>query len=315
MTGRLLLKGKTGGELPVSRDHIGISYSGGGPLVVLELGVAQAFVQRGIIPAVVTGVSAGSLAGAAHALDPVGGRGIRMGMDILAEMSSAKFGLTAHQVLERLISHGMRPPSLGDNAPLKPSIDAHVERVFGLGDVRLSHFSPPDRPRLMVAATDRRAGKSVWFPDDTLLTEALLASTAIPAIFPWREATLDGIAHVLVDGGVVNNQPLSNLVLAGCGTIYAASVGWPPGQLPAPTNAFDNVLPCLGMMMHQCMRLEAEYVRAKLGDRGDLHEIRPHLRSALHGYDFTRDQIEEIVGQACADTLDWLDRGAPDEDD
>jgi predicted acylesterase/phospholipase RssA len=120
--------------------------------------------------------------------------------------------------------------------------------------------------------------------------------------------------YVLVDGGVVNNQPLSNLVLQGCGTIYACTVGWPPGALPPPTNAFNNALPCLGLMMHQAMRLEAEYVRCKLGDQGEVHEIRPQMAMPLHGFDFSRAEIEDTVEMACAYTTDWLDRGAPDEE-
>ena len=33
----IVLQGKDASQLPISRDKIGISYSGGGPLVVLEL--------------------------------------------------------------------------------------------------------------------------------------------------------------------------------------------------------------------------------------------------------------------------------------
>lgn len=314
MSIRIVLKGMEPEELPVSREKIGISYSGGGPLVVLELGVARAFVRRGIIPSVVTGVSAGALAGAAHALDPYEGRGIDMGMEILGEMSTHRFGLTVMQMVERLITEGMHLRSFGDNSPLKGAIDAQLERIFGLRNVRLNHFRAPDRPKLMVAATDREVGRSLWFTEETLLTDALLASSAIPGVFPWREIQVEGLSRVLVDGGVVSNQPLSNLVLEGCGTIYACSVGWPPGALPRPTNAFNNALPCLGLMLHQCMRLEAEYVRTKLGDRGDLHELRPHQALPLKGYDFSRAQIEDTVEMACAHTLEWLDGGCPDEE-
>jgi NTE family protein len=311
----IVLQGKDASQLPISRDKIGISYSGGGPLVVLELGVARAFVQRGIIPSVITGVSAGGLAGAAHALDPHTGRGVDMGMEILAEMSSARFGLTFPQILERFLAEDADLRSLGDNSPLEGAISGRLQQTFGLTDVRLSYFAPPDRPKLLVGATDREVGRAMWFPDSALLTDALVASSAIPAIFPWRETSIDGVRRILVDGGVVNNQPLSNLVLQGCGTIYSCSVGWPPGPLPPPTNAFDNALPCLGVMLHACMRLEAEYVRCKLGDRGDIHEIRPHLGAPLHGYDFSRQQIEDTVATACSYTLDWLDRGAPSEGD
>lgn len=44
----------------VDRDRVGISYSGGGPLVLVELGCVRAFVECGIRPAAIVGVSAGA---------------------------------------------------------------------------------------------------------------------------------------------------------------------------------------------------------------------------------------------------------------
>ena len=49
---------------------VGIAYSGGGDRVVIELGIVQAFIELGIVPDLIAGVSAGGFAGAFHALDP-----------------------------------------------------------------------------------------------------------------------------------------------------------------------------------------------------------------------------------------------------
>ena len=87
----------------VDPSRIGISYSGGGPLVIIELGVARAFVKKGIVPAVITGASAGALAGTAHALDPLEGRGIQLAAEICGRFSNSTLGLDAFHIALRVI--------------------------------------------------------------------------------------------------------------------------------------------------------------------------------------------------------------------
>nr|MDQ6901267.1 hypothetical protein [Candidatus Dormibacteraeota bacterium] len=100
-----------------SERHIGISYSGSGSLLVVELGVARAFIRRGIIPARIAGVSSGAITAVAHALDPVQGRGLEAAARLLGGISNRTFGLTWWQVALRL-AFGPRT-SLGDNQPIK----------------------------------------------------------------------------------------------------------------------------------------------------------------------------------------------------
>src|SRR5881398_1921251 len=80
-------------------DRVGISYSGGGALLLVELGIAQAFVELKIVPAAIAGVSAGAIAGAAHALDPVNGAGIKAAAEALLTLSDMKLGLTRGQMV------------------------------------------------------------------------------------------------------------------------------------------------------------------------------------------------------------------------
>ena len=54
MSPELLLDGR---HLVVDRGKVGISYVGAGALLVVELGVVKAFIQRGIVPNVIAGVS------------------------------------------------------------------------------------------------------------------------------------------------------------------------------------------------------------------------------------------------------------------
>src|ERR1043166_637913 len=99
--------------------QIGISYSGGGPLLAIELGIGRAFVQFGIVPAVITGASAGGIAAAAHALDPVNGKGIDLAVAELGRMTNATLKLDAGDFVLRVIREGTHLKGIGDNGDRK----------------------------------------------------------------------------------------------------------------------------------------------------------------------------------------------------
>lgn len=293
-------------EFDVDKDRIGVSYSGGGPLVLVELGCAKAFIECGIRPAAISGVSAGALAGAAHALDPEGGRGVELACELLADIHRETLAFGWKPIVWRLLRMRTKFASLGDNAPIGPRIRDGLRRRFGLEDVTLGTFPQRGLPRLMIAATDRLVGASYWFPDDAPLDDALIASSAIPAVFPWVTLHRDGQQRVLVDGGVVNNQPISELVLRErCGTLFVCAVG-PAGPAPMPTNAVNNALPCVDLMMHQAMKLEEQLVKCRLGDRGVVHHIHPEVTVEVQNYEFSAPVIQAVVEESRTLTREWL---------
>src|SRR5258708_22910194 len=85
---------------------VGISYSGGGLLLVVELGSARAFVQYGIKPAVICGASAGAFADAAHALDMDAGKGIDQAVTEIGHLTNASLKLDAGDFALRLLREG-----------------------------------------------------------------------------------------------------------------------------------------------------------------------------------------------------------------
>jgi len=303
MTEPILLKD---GTPRVDPEAVGISYSGGGPLVLVELGIAKAFVRKGIVPAVITGCSAGAIAGAAHALDPIGGKGIDMAAEQLSTVSNGFLGLDAWHVIPRVLRYRFRTPSLGDNAAIGPLIRDGITKSLGLKDVRIGMFAPPELPKLLIVATNVEDGTSYWFPDEATLEDALIASSAIPGVFPWRTPTHDGQLRTRVDGGVVTNQPLSILVEHGCGTLFACAVG---GKAPfaLPKNALDNALQAVSLLIHQVTKLEEDYVRTKLGNHGRVHHIHPEVQFPIHQFEFTPRLVQQILDDACQRTIDWLE--------
>jgi NTE family protein len=290
----------------VDRNMIGISYSGGGALVVIEIGIASAFIKKGIIPAVITGASAGALAGTAHALDPVGGKGIQLAIDILSDFSNSTLGLTPLQIIGRVITEREKIKSLGDNGSIGKLISDKIQSDFGLHNVTIGFFKPPEHPRLFIATTDAQTREGVWMTDEIGIEDAVIASSAIPGVFPWKKMTVAGQERFLVDGGVVMNQPLTVLVEQGCGTIYACAVG-STDPLAPPQNALDNALRAVNLAMHQSIKLEETLVQLKLNGQGVVNHIHPPITSVSgDNFDFTPQLVRDVVAEAESKTLDWL---------
>ena len=283
----------------VDRKRIGISYSGGGSRVVLELGAAQGFINRGVVPDVIAGVSAGAITAMVHAIDPIRGRGLRLAAEMIpSRISSKALGLSLESAVQGVLQHRSKLQSLGDNAILKEV----MREFFGaaIGDERptLAYFSPPDHPRLLIAASDWISEDAFWFGPETPVEDALIASSAIPGVFPWRHHDSSAGHAVLIDGGVISNQPLSRLVLDGCGTIFACGFSTPAKVAPEPHNGLHNVLDAVQMLMHQCSHLEEDYVRLRLGGSGEIHRL--HIDSDLHSghYDFPPDVVARLMADA-----------------
>jgi NTE family protein len=282
---------------------IGISYAGAGSYFVIELGMARAFVQKGIRPAFITGVSSGALAATAHALDPASGKGIEVAAELTATVSNRTLGLGVDQVLVRLALQRTHLKSLGDITPLRGLVRQAYTRL-GFESVTIGTFQPPDRPRVLIGATDRVEGTSVWFPPETPIEDALVASAAIPGIFQWIDETVAGQQRTLVDGGVITNQPISQLALNGCGTIFACAAGYAGGTLPPPTNALNNALGSVLLMMHQASKLEEDYVRIKTG--ANVLHVHPVVDFPVHQFDFTPEVVHQVMDAATQKTVEWL---------
>jgi NTE family protein len=290
--------------------QIGISYSGGGPLVVVELGIARAFVQQGIKPAVITGASAGAIAGAAHALDITNGKGIDLALGELERMSNATLRLDAGDFALRLLHEGAHLKGVGDNQPLADMASRVVAGVLGSSNVTLGAFGQPlggvPSPQLQIVATDLVTEAAYWFPPAATLQEALVASSAIPGIFPWQVNTgPDGTQRFLVDGGVVENQPLQLLADVGCGTIYACVVGGVhnPNE---PSNLVDNVLRSVNIAIHESSKIEEDFLRHTLPSNCRVIHIHPPITTPLPDFNFTPGLVQQVADQATQLTVAWL---------
>jgi predicted acylesterase/phospholipase RssA len=292
--------------LTLDRNRIGISYSGGGALLLIELGIAQAFIEMGVQPYAIAGVSAGAIAGTAHAIDPVKGRGILAAAKGLEQVSDRSLGLTLEQMALKAVWERSHLAALGSNESIQNLLDGAFREIAGQPRLTFDYFGRDGRPKLLVGATDRLAAERVEFAGDTDVGDGLVASSAIPGVFPAKQVECAGQSLLLVDGGVVGSQPLSTLALLGCGTIFACAVGYGGERLQAPANLIDNWQQSLSITLHEAARLEEEYVQSEMGDQGVIYHIHPEVAFPVKGFNFTADVIASVMREANDKTKQWI---------
>jgi NTE family protein len=181
--------------------------SGGGLKGLAHIGVLRALEERGLVPSLVVGSSIGSLIGAAWA----SGVPLRQ----MEERARAVRRRDIFQVASTDVAlRRLMAPALYRREPLEFLVRSLV------GDVTFR-----DLPRrLLVNTVDLHSGIQVlWgLPGllDTQVADAVVASCALPGIFPPR--ILNGRAYV--DGAVVENLPVRLAAALGTGPILAVNV-------------------------------------------------------------------------------------------
>jgi len=179
-------------------------------------------VERGIRADRVFGSSVGAVNGAAYCADP--------NTEGMERLEHTRLNLRADDVFPQGRVHGpwmffQQRPSIHPNTGLREVIEKGV--LFD----RIEDAVIP----LEVIATSLRDGREHWFSEGPVV-DAVLASAAIPGIFP-PIAVGD---ELLVDGGVVNNVPISRALAAGATTIYVLlcePLHYNPGTSKRPLEA------------------------------------------------------------------------------
>ncbi|HEX9695444.1 MAG TPA: patatin-like phospholipase family protein [Actinomycetota bacterium] len=182
--------------------------SGGGVLGAVQVGQLRALIEAGITPDVVVGASVGSINGAMVAADysPEG----------LTKLTEIWTSLRAEDIfpgsrVARVWNIVARGDHIHPNDGIRRLIDMLPEHTF-------ESLSLP----LHVCAAGLANGEERWF-DSGPLARAILASTALPGVYP--PVSIDG--NLYVDGGVVNNIPISRAAELGAKRIYVLTCGTP----------------------------------------------------------------------------------------
>lgn len=196
---------------------------GGGRWGAVEVGMLSALAEAGITPDLILGTSIGALNGSVIA-DTPGLEGVRRLTDLWESIAGADlfrggFG--------RIRNITMMRPALHDTSEMR----ALVSGVHG--DRRFEDLTVPFQ---CVAASIERAAEH-WFTEGPLV-DALLASAAIPALFPPVRI---GDEH-FYDGGLVDSVPLSRALQLGAEVVYVLQVGRIEAPLRPPQRLYEAAL-------------------------------------------------------------------------
>jgi NTE family protein len=211
--------------------------SGGGSLGAVQVGMLRALTEAGIRPDLLIGTSVGAVNAAFMA-----GRPDQQGANELAEIWR---GLTRQQIFPLSpwsSARGLlgRSNHMISNAGLRQVLEKHLPYQ------RLDDAAVP----VHVITTELKTGRAVLMSSGPAVS-ALLASTAIPGIFP--PVTIG--RRDFIDGGVANHTPIAGAIELGATTIFVLPVGYPWLQ-QEPTNALGMALHALARFVEQ--KLDAE---------------------------------------------------------
>lgn len=197
---------------------------GGGRWGAVEVGMLRALVEAGIRPDLIVGTSIGAFNGAAFAADPT-----QTGIETLNRLWAdvAASDLLGANLVDRVRSVARLRVAIQDPQPLRDMLEHTMSaRTF---DELAVDFQ-------CVAASIERAAEH-WFTEGDLI-DALLASAAVPTLFPPIE--IDG--EHFYDGGLVNSVPVDRAVELGATEIYVLQVGRLEQPLRAPTKFYEPAL-------------------------------------------------------------------------
>lgn len=271
-------------------QRVAFVLSGGAAKGALQVGMLRALLERRIKPDLVIGCSVGALNGAMIAVDPslaTVGRLQDIWLD-LDEDDVFRGGFLPSTVLLARKGSGMHSID-----GLRAVVDA------SLAVERFADLAVP----FQCVATDIEDAAPHWFSDGPLL-DAVLASAAIPVVFPPME--VGGRSYM--DGGVVDDVPIGRAVELGATHIYVLQVGNFERPRVEPRRPFDMALQAFWISrrnrFHRDLATVPAEVTVTVLPTGEAPTVRFH--------DLTHSaQLMDLAYRASADELDRLAGNPP----
>jgi NTE family protein len=223
--------------------------SGGASLGALQAGMLRALYERGIFPDMIVATSAGALNGGFIASRP---RTLATIDDLDEVWRSLRrehiFPISVRTVIAGLASHR-----------------DHLVPDRGVRDLVRRHLQVDDLAEMEVPlhliAFDLLTGDEVRLSTGPAL-EAILASSAIPSVLPpvWIRGAL------LVDGGVVDNTPISHAAALGAERVFVLSTDDPSlrGLPQPPHGALDAAVHAFRLLANARLIADLERYRSEL---------------------------------------------------
>jgi NTE family protein len=259
--------------------------AGGGSLGAVEVGMLQTLVERGIAPDLVVGASVGAINGAFFA-----GRPDRAGVESLAAIWR---GLRRGDVFPLglmggfLAFIGKRPHLIAPDR-LRALLGRHLPVA------RLEEAKVPCH----VVATDVLSGEEVCLSSGVAV-ESVLASTAIPAIFPPVRIA----DRQLSDGALASNTPLSAALGLGAERLIVLPTGFSCTLRHPPRSALGMALHAVNLMTTRQLVVDID----RFCNTAEIVVVPPLCPLNVSSSDFTHSG--QLIDRAAKSTRRWLDEG------
>jgi NTE family protein len=265
-------------------DRLAFVLAGGGSLGAVQAGMLAELAANDVRPDFVVGVSAGALNGAFYAHDPSAAVIERMSALWTRTRTRDVIGVSFATLLGLL---GLRQ---------------HLAHANGLrrllaGELPYRQIEATRVP-LHIVAADLHTGDEVLLARGDVI-DAVLASTAIPGVFP--PVSIAG--RPLVDGVVAAGTPIATAVRLGATRVIVLPAGFTCAASALPRHP-------IGRAMHAVTLLGVRQLRhdfAVYATRARLHLVPPLCPLTQSSYDYSNGAA--LIAQARQSTRAWLDGG------
>jgi NTE family protein len=272
------------------RSDVGLGLSafvlaGGGSLGAVEVGMLRALVEIGERPDLVVGASVGAINGFHFACAPDADGVDRLQRVWLGIRRADVFPIGAARGMLALLGRG---DSLVSPRGLEKLLAENLPRA------KLESGAVP----MHVVATDLRSGSAVVLSRGSAV-DALLASAAIPAVFP--SVTIEG--RPLVDGGIAANTPIAAAVALGARRLIVLPTGFACLADPRSGSALAVALHALSLLIAR--QLVSDLALAPVDV--EIRVVPPLCPMPRAAHDFAH--TAELIERAEASTRAWLSAG------
>jgi NTE family protein len=270
--------------------------AGGASLGAIEAGMLEALYERGIDADVFVGASAGALnAGFAAAHPPAVESAHALQRIWRSTTRRDVFPLSPFTLLRALLG---RSDHLISNRALRRLVSREVTGLERLEQART---------KLAVVVTDLLDGDERVLESGAAVP-ALLASAAIPAVFPPVKLG----ERLYVDGGVADNTPVSKAIALGADTVYVLPTGVSARLERPPRTVLEMSLHAFNLLLHARLRHEIRTLR----DRAKLIVLPPPRPLTVLPSDFSHadELIRAGLENARRALSDSRPEGAPTDD-
>ena len=258
--------------------------AGGGSLGAVQAGMLGALTDAGETFDFIVGASVGAINAGYFAADPSAA-----GAHKLEAIWRA---ITRNDVMPVTIATAMnvvrRRGYLFGNEALRALLERHIPYKL------LEQAAIP----VHVVATDVLSGEEVVLSEGPVV-EAILASAAIPGIFPpIRIGERD-----LVDGGIADNTPISTAIRLGATRLLVLPTGFACALRKAPTGVAARAMHGISQLVSRQLVNDIEY----FADKARICVVPSLCPLEISPYDFSA--CAGLVDQAEASTRAWIAAG------